>query len=699
MTELQQLQRIGPRRRRFGAVRRPLLDGVFGAWQDDRDTTQVRIVIENVTPQVDGGRFAVKAVAGDTVEVAADIWKDGHELLKAAVIWRKLDPTELRAHPVPLQPDLTHRGWREAPLRSEYAFNDRWFGQMTLDEVGPHAFSVVTWTDFFGSWCEELKAKRAAGQEVTSELLEGLALIERVADAARGPDRQALLDRVAAMRAAEGSADRAQIALAPALAELMERNDPRWDLQAFEVEIPVWVDREKARFGSWYEMFPRSCSIDPRRGSTLREAEKRLPDIAAMGFDVLYLPPIHPIGQAYRKGPNNAEAAGPGDPGSPWAIGAAEGGHTAVHPELGTLEDFDHFLAAARENGLEIALDFAVQCSPDHPWVWEHPQWFRHRPDGTIKYAENPPKKYQDIYPLDFETSDRRGLYQALRDVVLFWAARGVRIFRVDNPHTKPQSFWEWLITQVHRRHADVLFLAEAFTRPKRLRRLAKVGFTQSYTYFTWRNTRPELEEYCDELFNTDARFLLRSNFFANTPDILHEILQKGGRPAFLARLVLAATLSPSYGIYSGFEICENRPLRPGSEEYLDSEKYQIRVWDWDRPGHIKPLVTTINTIRREHRALQLADNLRFLPSSEPHLIAYAKATPDLKEVLVIVVNVDPNAAHAGFVTLPEALFNHQPCYGVADLLTGAHYTWHGARNYVRLDPQTLPAHVLRLER
>jgi starch synthase (maltosyl-transferring) len=699
MTESRTLERIGPRRRRFDAARRPLPARVLRAWQNERDTTQVRIVIENVTPQVDGGRFAIKAVAGDTVEVAADIWKDGHELLRAAVIWRKLAPAELHAHPVPLPPDLAQQGWREAPLRSEYAFNDRWFGQMTLDEVGPCAFSVVAWTDCFGSWCEELKKKRAAGQEVMSELLEGMALIERVADAASSPDRQALLGSVAAMRAAGGSADRAQIALAPPLAELMERNDPRWDLQAFDVEIPVWVDREKARFGAWYEMFPRSCGTDPRRSSTLREAEKRLPDIAAMGFDVLYLPPIHPIGKAYRKGPNNAETAGPGDPGSPWAIGSEAGGHTAVHPELGTLEDFDHFLAAAREEGLEIALDFAVQCSPDHPWVREHPEWFRHRPDGTIKYAENPPKKYQDIYPLDFETPDRKGLYQSLRDVVLFWAARGVRIFRVDNPHTKPQSFWEWLITEVRRRHADVLFLAEAFTRPKRLRRLGKVGFTQSYTYFTWRNTRPELEEYCAELFNTDVRFYLRPNFFANTPDILHEFLQKGGRPAFLARLVLAATLSPSYGIYSGFEICENRPLRAGTEEYLDSEKYQIRVWDWDRPGHIKPLVTAINTLRREHRALQLADNLRFLPSSEPYLIAYTKATPDLKDVLVIVVNLDPHESHTGFVTLPVTLFNNRPSYEVIDLLTGARYTWHGATNYVRLDPQNLPAHVLQLER
>jgi starch synthase (maltosyl-transferring) len=524
-----------------------------------------------------------------------------------------------------------------------------------------------------------------------------MALIEQAARTAREPERHALLDWITALRGARDSEARAQIALAPPLAELMERSDPRWDLQAYDIEVPVWVERARARYGSWYEMFPRSCGSDPRRGSTFREAQKRLPDIAALGFDVLYLPPIHPIGTTHRKGSNNAEAAGPADPGSPWAIGAAEGGHTAVHPELGTLEDFDHFLAAARDNGLELALDFAVQCSPDHPWAQEHPEWFRHRPDGTIKYAENPPKKYQDIYPIDFETTDRSSLYYALCDVVLFWMDRGVRIFRVDNPHTKPQSFWEWLITEVHQRDPDVLFLAEAFTRPKRLRRLAKVGFSQSYTYFTWRNTRQELEEYCNELFNSDVRLFLRPNFFANTPDILPEILQKGGRPAFMSRLVLAATLSPSYGIYSGFEVCDNRPLRAGSEEYLDSEKYQVRVWDWDRPGHLKPLITRLNTIRREHRALQRADNLFFLPSSDPHLIAYAKATPDREDVLVMVVNVDPKAAHEGVVTLPEELFQHRPRYCVTDLLTGVSYTWSGPTNYVRLDPAVLPAHVLCL--
>ena len=660
---------------------------------------QVRIVIEAVTPQVDNGRFPLKAVVGDSIEVAADIWKDGHELLKAAVKWRKVLPEDLSPH-APFAPDLKAKGWKEARLLSDYTFNDRWFGKMTLDEVGPYVFVVVAWTDFFGSWSEELKKKMAANQDVASELLEGVALLERTVAKAKSPaGKQALQEKIDAINAAKDSLAKAQLALSPELAALMEKHDPRFDLQACDVEIPVWADREKARFGSWYEMFPRSCGKDPKKGTTFREAEKRLAEIAAMGFDVGYLPPIHPIGASHRKGPNNAEDAKPGDPGSPWAIGSDEGGHTDVHPELGKLVDFGHFRHAAEKRGLEIALDFAVQCSPDHPWVKEHPEWFSHRPDGTIKYAENPPKKYQDIYPINFETEDREGLYHALRDVVLFWAERGVRIFRVDNPHTKPQSFWEWLIVEVHRKFPDALFFAEAFTRPKRMRRLGKVGFTQSYSYFTWRNTRKELEEYASELFNTDLRYVLRPNFFANTPDILHEILQKGGRPAFVSRLVLAATLSPSYGIYSGFELCENTPLREGSEEYLDSEKYQIKVRDWDKPGHIKPLVAALNRIRREHRALQLSDNLKFLASSDPNIIAYAKATPDGKDVVVTVVNVDPFSTHEGVVTLPGELFGNQPQYTVQDLLTGAQFTWRGPTNFVRLDPKLLPAHVLHLAR
>jgi starch synthase (maltosyl-transferring) len=425
-----------------------------------------------------------------------------------------------------------------------------------------------------------------------------------------------------------------------------------------------------------------------------------------MGFDVIYLPPIHPIGRSHRKGSNNAETCHPGDPGSPWAIGSEEGGHEAIHPDLGTLADFEHFVATARGLGLEIALDFAVQCSPDHPWAKQHPNWFSKRPDGTIKYAENPPKKYQDIYPINFDTEDRQGLYQALLDVVLLWVKRGVRILRVDNPHTKPISFWEWLIAQVHRDYPDVLFLAEAFTRQKRMKMLAKVGFSQSYSYFTWRNSRKELEEYATELFLTDTADCLRPNFFANTPDILHEYLQQGGRPAFMVRLILAATLSPSYGIYSGFELCENRALAPGSEEYLDSEKYQYKAWDWYRPGNIRELVTTVNKIRRVHPALGLARNLRFLESTNSNIIAYAKIAPNLADVLVVVVNVDPHNAQDGTIRLVPELFYRAErgktvkgevpaSYELTDVLTESTYTWRGEWNYVRLDPNWMPAHIL----
>jgi starch synthase (maltosyl-transferring) len=544
---------------------------------------------------------------------------------------------------------------------------------------------------------------------VSSELLEGLHLIDASIKVAHGRDRVSLIETRHALCAAETTAKKVELILEPALAELMARCDPRDDLQICPVEFPLWVDRERGRVGAWYELFPRSQGTDPSRGATFAEAEARLPEIAAMGFDVLYFPPIHPIGRSHRKGANNAEECQPGDPGSPWAIGSDEGGHDAIHSELGTLADFEHFVATARGLGMEISLDFAVQCSPDHPWVKQHPNWFSKRPDGTIKYAENPPKKYQDIFPINFDTEDRDGLYQALLDVVLLWAKRGVRIFRVDNPHTKPISFWEWVIATVHRDHPDVLFLAEAFTRQKRMRMLAKVGFSQSYSYFTWRNTRPELEKYATELFITDIADCLRPNFFANTPDILHEYLQQGGRSAFMVRLILAATLSPSYGIYSGFELCENRALSPGSEEYLDSEKYQYKAWDWNRPGNIKELVTTVNRIRRAHPALALARNIRFLESSNPNIIAYAKITPDLADVLVMVVNLEPHSVQDGTIRLVAELFHQAErgkpvtggvpaSYELTDLLTESTYTWRGEWNYVRLDPTWMPAHILHVK-
>ena len=661
---------------------------------------QVRIVIEGIKPQVDCGRFAVKAVVGDRIEVGADIWKDGHDLLKAAVLWRKMEPAEWLIGASPRKPDLS-KSWREAPLTSRFELNDRWFGSFVPTENGPHAYTVLAWTDVFGTWRDELKKKAGAGQEVGSELLEGRRIIERFAEHAGPKDRKVILDLLAALQSAPSQGEQVALALGSELFELMERSDPRHDARVYPAEFQLWVDREKARFGSWYEIFPRSQGTDPSRSATFREAEARVPEIAAMGFDVLYLTPIHPIGQTARKGKNNTEKAEPGDVGSPWAIGGEAGGHDAIEPGLGTLEDFDHFEQVVRQNGMEIALDFAVQCSPDHPWVKEHPEWFSKRPDGSIKYAENPPKKYQDIYPVNFDTEDRAGLYQALLEVVRFWIAHGVKIFRVDNPHTKPVGFWEWLIAEVHKQHPEVLFLAEAFTRPKRLKMLAKAGFTQSYTYFTWRNGRAELEEFATELFLTEVREYLRPNFFVNTPDILHEILQRGGRPAFLMRLVLGATLSPTYGIYSGYELLENTPVREGSEEYLDSEKYQVRVRDWRAPGNIVPFVTKVNSIRRAHHALQLADNLRFLGSTNPNLIAYAKSTPDRHDTLVVVVNVDPHQVQDGLIQVPPEVYGgtEYESYRVTDLLTGASYTWSGPTNYVKLNPHEMPAHILQVER
>ncbi|OLC40992.1 MAG: alpha-1,4-glucan--maltose-1-phosphate maltosyltransferase, partial [Acidobacteria bacterium 13_1_40CM_65_14] len=488
--------------------------------------------------------------------------------------------------------------------------------------------------------------------------------------------------------------DRVRLAVDEELAALMFTHADRSRATTSEV-LRVWVDRERARVGAWYEMFPRSAGPDPSRSATFREAAEALPRIADLGFDIVYLPPIHPIGTSFRKGRNNALVAGPDDPGSPWAIGSPAGGHTAIEPGLGTYEDFEWFRSEAERLGLEVALDLAWQCSPDHPWVHEHPEWFRHRPDGTIKYAENPPKKYQDIYPFDFESEDWRALWQALLEVTLFWIERGVKIFRVDNPHTKPFAFWEWMIEQVHRRDADVIFLSEAFTRPKLMRYLAKAGFTQSYSYFTWKNSKADLVEYFTELTTTEAREYLRPNLFANTPDILHAYLQHGGCPAFEARLLLAATLGANYGIYSGFELCEGRALAPGSEEYADSEKYQYRKWDWDRTGHISELIARINQIRHHHAALQFDRTLQFHETDNPEIIAYSKASPDGADVVLTIVNLDPRHMQHGHVRAPGV--EPDEAYTVHDLIDDTSYEWRGDWNYVRFDPDIRQGHILWL--
>jgi starch synthase (maltosyl-transferring) len=642
------------------------------------------VVIEHVTPQVDGGRFPIKRTPGEPVVVHAAIYADGHDVLAAVV--------RFRHYPAAGQgePDADWREVQMLPLG-----NDEWTATFTVGSLGETAYTVQAWVDTFASWRRGLAAKVQAGQDVASELLEGAALLRDAAT--RSSHASFLLERAALLESGADPHDREIAALDPLLADAATAASDRSRATELDRPLRVLVDRERARFGSWYEMFPRSAGTDPGRSATFREAEAALPRIAAMGFDVLYLPPIHPIGRTHRKGPNNSLVAGPDDPGSPWAIGSEEGGHTAVEPGLGTHEDFDRFFAAARDLGLEVALDLAYQCSPDHPWVREHPEWFKHRPDGTIKYAENPPKKYQDIYPIDFECPEWRALWTALKGVVEFWCARGVRIFRVDNPHTKSFRFWEWMIADVRRQYPGAIFLAEAFTRPKIMRYLAKSGFDQSYTYFTWRNTREELIDYFTELTKTEVREYMRPNLFANTPDILHEYLQAGGPGAFRIRLVLAATLGATYGIYSGFELYENVP-RPGVEEYLDNEKYQIRIRDWNEPGNLAPLVTRVNAIRRAHAALQSDWSLRFLGTDNHEILCYAKSDEATGDLLLIVVSLDPHRMQQGWVQAPadDVAVAHDGGYAVEDLLTGAHYAWRGEWNYVRLTPEH-PAHILRL--
>lgn len=643
-----------------------------------------RIAIPEVRPHLAFGRYAVKRVVGEPLVVGADVLKGGHDILAAEVRYRRVGDEV----------------WRTVPM-SYVAERDEFTATLAFEELGSWEYTVAAWTDAFASWADEVERKHMAGRDVRSELLEGLALLREAA--AHAPPEAAAQLRAAgeAIERAPSQPEQVRLATAPSLRALASAYLPRNDLTVADVLLPVVVERERARFGAWYELFPRSATDDPRRHGTFRDVERfHLPRIRDMGFDVLYFPPIHPIGRTHRKGKNNALVAGPEDPGSPWAIGNEHGGHDAIEPQLGTFEDFDHLVRTAESMGVEIALDLAFQCSPDHPYVREHPEWFRWRPDGTIKYAENPPKKYEDIVPLDFWCPNYPALWNELKRVVLFWVGHGVRIFRVDNPHTKPLPFWEWLIGEVRARHPDVVFLAEAFTRPKLLQEIAKVGFSQSYTYFTWRNTRAELEEYLTELTTTDQAEYLRPNFFANTPDILHEYLQTGGRPAFKVRAALAATLSPAYGIYSGYELLENVPLHPGSEEYLDSEKYEIKVRDWEQPGNIAPYLALLNRVRRENPALRLFRNLRFHAPDNPNIIAYSKVTPDLANRILVVANLDPFFTQEATVWLDgEALGIHDDsAYVVHDLVTGARYAWYGRANYVRLDPNLEPVHLFRLE-
>jgi starch synthase (maltosyl-transferring) len=638
------------------------------------------IVIENVTPSVDGGRYPAKRIVGEPCVVEADIFRDGHQVLRAAVKWRRKQD----------------EAFDEAPML--LLDNDRWRGEFLPTDNTRYLFTIEAWTDLFASWLADFAKKVNAARPVASDILEGIALVEQTIAGSRDADRDLLERALAQLRTAnDGAAALAAISDVE-ISAAAGRAGQRFGLTRFEPLLELVVDRGKARYGTWYEMFIRSQGSVPGQPGTFHDAERRLPELRDLGFDVVYLPPIHPIGHTNRKGPDNALNGGANSPGSPWAIGSEAGGHTTIEPSLGTEGDFARFVATANRLGIEVALDFAIQCSPDHPWVREHPQWFNHRPDGSIKYAENPPKEYQDIYPIDFDTSDQAGLFAELERVVRFWLQRGVKIFRVDNPHTKPVRFWNWLINEVQATNPEVIFLAEAFTRPKVMNELAKAGFTQSYTYFTWRNTKLELTEYLTELTQTPIREYFRPNFFTNTPDILSPVLQTGGRAAFKMRLVLAATLSPSYGIYSGYELCENQAV-PGTEEYLNSEKYQIKVRNWNQPGNIKEFIGRVNSIRRDNPALQEFLNLQFLNTDNDQVLFFAKATRDKDNIILVAVNLDPLNPHHCTALVPPEVAGVAPgqSYRVTDLLTGAQYVW-SASNYVRLDPATEPAHILRVE-
>jgi len=581
-----------------------------------------RVVIEGVKPEIDGGRFPAKRVVGERMRVEADIFADGHDSLSGVLRYRKVE----------------HSKWTEVVLQP--LVNDRWRGEFELNETGTYQYTLEGWVDPFKSWREGLAKKIAAGQDVSLEKLAGAKLVENAAKPATGKEQRLLAQFVATLRSDDAESN--ETALSEELATLMEQFSPRSWPVTYEKILSVEVDRTKAGFSAWYEIFPRSCADGAGRHGSFRDCEARLPYVAAMGFDVLYLPPIHPIGRSFRKGKNNELAPSPDDVGSPWAIGAEEGGHKAILPELGTSKDFQRLIAKAKEFGIEIALDIAFQCTPDHPYVKEHPEWFRKRPDGSIQYAENPPKKYQDIYPLDFETEDWKELWNELKSIFLFWCEQGVAIFRVDNPHTKPFPFWEWVIREVKTKYPNVLFLAEAFTRPKIMYRLAKLGFSQSHTYFAWRNTKWALTEYFTELTQTDVADFFRPNLWPNTPDILTEYLQTGGRPAFMIRLVLAATLGANYGIYGpAFELCENVAREPGSEEYLNSEKYEIRNWNLQNPTSLKEFIGRVNRIRRENSALQSDRSLRFHPTDNEELICWSKRTEDHSNVILVVVNLD----------------------------------------------------------
>jgi len=644
-----------------------------------------RVVVEGVQPEIDGGRFPIKRTIKEEVIVEADAFTDGHDAITILLRYRQEAIQE----------------WNEVPMT--FLGNDRWRASFHVTEIGRWQYTITGWVDHFATWRRDLVKKIESGLDIQLELLIGATLIEEAAERGTIEDRPVLVRWASALRSADiPDQERTQMALSTDIDTMMAKYPDRKQASTYERELAVIVDRERARFSTWYEVFPRSLGRTAGQHGTLKDCEASLPYIASMGFDVLYIPPIHPIGRTHRKGKNNALSSGPKDPGSPWAIGALEGGHKSIHPELGTLQDFRSLIEQARRCGMEVAMDIAFQCSPDHPYVKEHRDWFRIRPDGTVQYAENPPKVYQDIFPLNFESDQWRELWEELKSVIVYWREQGVRIFRVDNPHTKPFAFWEWLIAEVKRIYPEVIFLAEAFTRPKVMARLAKLGFSQSYNYFPWRTTKSELVEYFTESTRSEMREVLRPNLWPNTPDILTEQLQHGGRPTFMARLVLAATLGANYGIYGpAFELGEHVPREPGSEEYMNSEKYEIKQWNRDHRDSLREFIGVVNGIRRENQALQNDWSLRFHQTSNNQLICYSKRTADNSNVILVVVNLSPHHVHSGWLELDLESLAVPPGtpFQVQDLLANSHYLWEGGRNYVELDPRSVPGHIFRIRR
>lgn len=644
---------------------------------------QKRVTIENVSPQIDCGKYPIKRTINESVNVVADIFVDGHDQIKASLVFRKITKGSPK--------------WQKTPMR--FVGNDRWEGSFTPDAEGHYEYSIEAWVDHFSTWQHGLEKKYEAKQDIGVELLQGIEFFETALENAPRGARKSLQQARDLLKSNSHEAKSVSFALSEGVSSMMAPFYDRDKVSQYKL-LPLKVERKLALFSAWYEFFPRSTSDEEGRHGTFKDCERILPEIAEMGFDIVYLPPIHPIGTSNRKGLNNATTANEGDPGSPWAIGGKEGGHKAIHPELGDFDDFASLVQKAEELGLHIALDFAIQCSPDHPYIKAHPDWFKWRPDGTIQYAENPPKKYQDVLPVNFETEDWENLWKELKSIVDFWIKKGVRVFRVDNPHTKPFKFWEWMIREVHDKNPDIIFLAEAFTRPRVMERLAKVGFNQSYTYFTWRNSKEEFQTYLTELTKTPVREYFRPNFWPNTPDILPISLEEKGEAHFLIRLSLAATLSSNYGIYGPlFELGLNKAY-PGKEEYIDSEKYEIKNWDWDRQTKIKTLITKLNRIRKENPALQTTWNIEFQETDNPELICYSKIDRENDNKILVVVSLDGEYTQSGWIKVPLGEFglNESEPFVLHDLISGERYSWKGLWNFVELRPKEMPVHLFRLE-